>query len=73
MNMADKKEMNNKAKVVKKYMEDHHIHFIRNNDRYRKKFDMNRHQFSYVLKYLVAIGYLEPRDKKIYQTPFNSN
>lgn len=73
MFMPNENHINNQAKQVKKYMKEHHLHFIRNNDRFRKEFEMNRHQFSYVLKYLVNVGFLEPRDKKIYQIPQNSN
>lgn len=73
MSMPNESQINNQAKLVKKFMKEHNLHFIRNNDRFRKQFDMNRHQFSYVLKYLVTAGFLEPRDKKIYQIPQNSN
>jgi hypothetical protein len=71
--MPNENQITDQAKQVKKYMKEHNLHFIRNNNRFRTEFEMNRHQFSYVLKYLVSAGFLEPRDKKIYQIPQNSN
>lgn len=71
--MLNEQQINNQVNQIIKYMKEHRLCFIRNNDRYRKEFELNQRQFSYVLKYLVNTGLLEPRSKKIYQIPKNSN
>ena len=65
--MSRQKQIINQAEQIKKYMKEHHLHFIRNNKRYRNKFEMNLHQLSDVLKYLNKIGFLEPWNHKVYQ------
>jgi hypothetical protein len=65
--MVSQKQITNQAIQVKKYMKVHHLYFIRNNERYRKKLGMNRKQLYYAIQYLNKIGFLEPRNRKIYQ------
>ena len=69
--MSNQKQIIDQAEQVKKYMKEHHLHFIRNNERYRQELEMNWRQFSNVLKYLNKIGFLEPWNHKVYQIRHN--
>jgi len=65
--MPNQKKIKNQAKKVKKYIRQHNLRFIRNNERYREKLGMNQRQLYYIFNYLSENGYLEPWNKKIYQ------
>ena len=65
--MPNQKKIKNQAKEVKKYIKQHNLRFIRNNERYREKLGMNQRQLYYIFHYLSETGYLEPWNKKIYQ------
>ena len=71
--MNNQKQINTYAKEVKKYMRQHRLNFIRNNERVRNKLGMNRKQLSYTLQYLNKTGFLEPWNHKIYQKAHSQN
>jgi len=65
--MPNQKKINNQVEQIKKYMKEHNLRFIRNNEKYRKKLGMNRKQLYYAIQYLNKTGFLEPWNRKIYQ------
>ena len=73
LRLFDVNKIINDAEVVKKYMNERHMSFIRNNERIRKKLDMNLHQLARALKYMVKIGFLEQWNKKLYRVSPNSD
>jgi uncharacterized protein (DUF1330 family) len=71
--MSDQKQINDYAREVKKFMKQHRLNFIRNNERVRNKLGLNRKQLSYTLQYLNKTGFLQPWNHKIYQKANNQN
>jgi hypothetical protein len=59
------------AQQVKKFMKKNDVHFIRNNERIRKKLRMNQIELAYALRYLDKIGFLEPWSDKVYEVSHN--
>jgi len=55
------------AKQVKEFMKQNDVYFIRNNERFRTKLNMNRRQLSYAIRYLEKIGFLVSWNEKVYQ------
>ena len=55
------------AKQVKAFMKQNSVYFIRNNERFRSKLNMNRRQLSYAIRYLEKIGFLVSWNEKVYQ------
>lgn len=55
------------AKQVKDFMKQNSVYFIRNNERFRTKLNMNRRQLSYAIRYLEKIGFLVSWNEKVYQ------
>jgi hypothetical protein len=47
------------AKILKKFIRENGIVFIKNNERRRKELGINKRQLTIVLKYLTKTGYLE--------------
>lgn len=71
--MPDENKIKNQAEQIKKYMEERQLSFIRNNERFRNELEMNKHNLTFVLKYLKSKGFLEPWNKKLYHISNNSN
>jgi hypothetical protein len=69
--MPSEKQIKNQSKQVKRLMEEHRYFFIRNNEKFRKRLEMNQRQLSYTLNYLNKIGFLKPWNRKIYQIMHN--
>ena len=69
--IANQKQINNFAEQVKDYMIKNGLYFIRNNERVRKKLNMNHKELSSALQLLNKKGFLEPWNKKIYQIVHN--
>lgn len=70
-NMPSEKQIKNQSKQVKRLMKEQHYFFIRNNEKFRKKLEMNRRQLSFTLNYLNRTGFLKPWSHKIYQIMHN--
>ena len=69
--MLNKKEKEIYARKVQIFMEKNNLHFIKNNERIRKKLSMNHIVLSCVLQHLNQIGFLEPWNNKVYQLSHN--
>jgi len=69
--MPSEKQIKNQSKQVKKLMKEQHYFFIRNNEKFRKKLEMNRRQLSFTINYLNRTGFLKPWSRKIYQIMHN--
>jgi len=69
--IPNEKQINNFAEQVKDYMIKNGLYFIRNNERVRKKLNMNHKELSSALQLLNKKGFLEPWNKKIYQIVHN--
>ena len=65
------KQINNFAEQVKDYMIKNGLYFIRNNERVRKRLNMNHKELSCAVQYLYKTGFLVPWNKKIYQISHN--
>ena len=70
-NMPSEKQIKNQSKQVKRLMKEQNYFFIRNNEKFRKKLEMNRRQLSFTLNYLNRTGFLKPWSRKIYQIMHN--
>jgi hypothetical protein len=69
--IPNQKQINDFAEQVKDYMIKNGLYFIRNNERVRKKLNMNHKELSSALQHLYKKGFLEPWNKKIYQIVHN--
>jgi hypothetical protein len=65
--MNDLEQKDIYVKQVKKFIKQNDLHFIRNNERFRAKLNMNRAQLSLAIRYLKKIGYLQNWNKKVYK------
>jgi hypothetical protein len=55
------------VKQVKKFIKQNELHFIRNNERFRKKLKMNQGQLSSAIRHLKKTGYIKPWNNKVYK------
>ena len=69
--MLNKKEKEIYARQVKTFMEKNNLHFIKNNERVRKKLRMNHIVLACVLQHLSQVGFLKPWNDKVYQVSHN--
>lgn len=61
------KQKNTYGRQVKKFMKQNDLHFIRNNEKFRTKLNMNRKQLTYAIRYLEKTGFLKSWNSKVYQ------
>jgi hypothetical protein len=61
------------ANEVKNFIKQNDLSFIRNNNRIRKRLNMNKRQLSIAIRHLEKTGYLKPWNKKVFKISNNSN
>jgi hypothetical protein len=65
--MMYRKQDDINAELVKRFMKQNAVYFIRNNERFRTKLEMNRRQLSYAIRYLEKTGFLKSWSDKVFQ------
>jgi hypothetical protein len=69
--MKDGNDIKEKADQIKEYIIEHNTRFIKNNERFRDKVNMNFRQVNEAIKYLRDKGFLKSWNDKVYQIVYN--